>query len=181
MKTLLIVGRYQPYHNAHHAVLEDAASRCDHLYVGFGSANCLPSPKNPFTISERIKMIKESCSYEVVQKLEFSRLNDYIGEDEYWARVVERSMSYMYGKDWGLYASEPHRVEFFRRYFPDRLVEYYEGPHIDIHSTRIRELYFRPDPDMDAIRSMVPIGTFNFLEENLKTARWKFACEGTYT
>lgn len=54
----LLIGRYQPFHKGHLEVLREALSRCDELIVGIGSAQESHTIENPFTVGERIEMIR---------------------------------------------------------------------------------------------------------------------------
>ena len=51
------IGRFQPYHNGHHRVIEQIAAEVDELVVGIGSADQSHTMRNPFTAGERIMMI----------------------------------------------------------------------------------------------------------------------------
>jgi len=54
------IGRFQPYHNGHHRVVEQIATEVDELVVGIGSAGDSHSARNPFTAGERIMMITKA-------------------------------------------------------------------------------------------------------------------------
>jgi len=58
----LMVGRFQPFHNGHLAVIRELAERFDAIIIGIGSADQSHSKDNPFTAGERHLMI--SCSLE---------------------------------------------------------------------------------------------------------------------
>ena len=47
MKRGFYVGRFQPYHNGHQAVLEELARTCDEIIIGVGSAQALPYDREP--------------------------------------------------------------------------------------------------------------------------------------
>jgi nicotinamide-nucleotide adenylyltransferase len=51
------VGRFQPYHLGHHAVLEKIAEEVDEIVLGIGSAQVSHTRENPFTAGERLTMI----------------------------------------------------------------------------------------------------------------------------
>jgi nicotinamide-nucleotide adenylyltransferase len=54
------IGRFQPYHDGHHRVVEQIAREVDELVVGIGSAGDSHSPRNPFTAGERIMMVTQA-------------------------------------------------------------------------------------------------------------------------
>lgn len=53
----LVVGRFQPFHNGHKALIAKALEDCVHVVVGLGSAAAKPSLRNPFNAAERREMV----------------------------------------------------------------------------------------------------------------------------
>jgi nicotinamide-nucleotide adenylyltransferase len=62
MKRGFYIGRFQPYHNGHHAVLERIAQFVDEIIIGVGSAQLSHTPENPFTSGERVLMITRALA-----------------------------------------------------------------------------------------------------------------------
>jgi nicotinamide-nucleotide adenylyltransferase len=56
------IGRFQPYHNGHQAVLERVAKAVDEIVIGVGSAQLSHEIENPFTAGERVLMITRSLA-----------------------------------------------------------------------------------------------------------------------
>ena len=54
------IGRFQPYHDGHHRMVEEIADEVDELVLGIGSAGDSHSPRNPFTAGERVMMVTKS-------------------------------------------------------------------------------------------------------------------------
>ena len=54
------IGRFQPYHNGHHQLVEEIATEVDELVLGIGSAGDSHTRRNPFTAGERIMMVAKS-------------------------------------------------------------------------------------------------------------------------
>jgi nicotinamide-nucleotide adenylyltransferase len=54
------IGRFQPYHDGHHSMVERIATDVDELVLGIGSAGDSHTTRNPFTAGERIMMITKS-------------------------------------------------------------------------------------------------------------------------
>ncbi|MFD1644740.1 nicotinamide-nucleotide adenylyltransferase [Haloarchaeobius litoreus] len=54
------IGRFQPYHNGHHSMVETIAGEVDELVLGIGSAGDSHSEHDPFTAGERIMMLTKS-------------------------------------------------------------------------------------------------------------------------
>jgi nicotinamide-nucleotide adenylyltransferase len=57
MKRVLILGRYQPPHAGHLAVIEAESKTSDEVIVAIGSAQASYTSKNPFTAGERMEML----------------------------------------------------------------------------------------------------------------------------
>ncbi len=53
----LYIGRFQPYHLGHQAVIHKIAEEIDEIVVVVGSAQESHTPENPFTAGERLAMI----------------------------------------------------------------------------------------------------------------------------
>ncbi len=53
----LYIGRFQPYHLGHQAVIQKIAEDVDEILIVIGSAQESHTPKNPFTAGERMDMI----------------------------------------------------------------------------------------------------------------------------
>jgi len=63
VKRGLFLGRFQPYHNGHHAVIEKIAQEVDELTIGIGSAQWSHSFDNPFTAGERVMMVRRAIKH----------------------------------------------------------------------------------------------------------------------
>lgn len=54
----LVVGRFQPLHNGHKALIRQALERTGQVVVAVGSSTAKPGLRNPFTAAERRKMLE---------------------------------------------------------------------------------------------------------------------------
>jgi nicotinamide-nucleotide adenylyltransferase len=54
------IGRFQPYHEGHHTVVERIAAEVDELVFAVGSADQSHTVRDPFTAGERIMMITKA-------------------------------------------------------------------------------------------------------------------------
>lgn len=59
----LFLGRFQPYHNGHHAVIDEIVKEVDELIIGIGSAQWSHSFENPFTSGERVMMVRRAIPH----------------------------------------------------------------------------------------------------------------------
>lgn len=53
----LYIGRFQPYHLGHQAVIHKIAEEVGEIIIVVGSAQASHTPENPFTAGERLSMI----------------------------------------------------------------------------------------------------------------------------
>lgn len=60
----LVVGRFQPFHKGHLAVIREVLAQCDDLIVVIGSAEESHTARNPFTAGERFQMILSCLTME---------------------------------------------------------------------------------------------------------------------
>jgi len=87
LTTAVIIGRFQPLHNGHIALIKQAMKENDTVLILVGSCNKAPDFNNPFTIEERLQMI-ENVFDEEGANIPFVRgLKDKPTEDE-WIREV---------------------------------------------------------------------------------------------
>ena len=54
------IGRFQPYHDGHHQMVEAIAGEVDELILGIGSAGDSHTIHDPFTAGERIMMLTKA-------------------------------------------------------------------------------------------------------------------------
>ena len=54
------IGRFQPYHDGHHRMVERISGEVDELVLGIGSADDSHTRHDPFTAGERIMMITKA-------------------------------------------------------------------------------------------------------------------------
>jgi len=53
----LLIGRFQPFHRGHRAVLTEILKDCEEAVVAIGSAQLSHTDENPFTAGERYQMV----------------------------------------------------------------------------------------------------------------------------
>lgn len=89
---LVFIGRFQPVHYGHVAVMEEALRIARQVIVLVGSAWQARSLRNPFTFDERTRMIRSCFSDSANTRLEIVPLLDALYNDDVWVRDVQRKV-----------------------------------------------------------------------------------------
>lgn len=58
----ILIGRMQPVHNGHMAVIKQILNEVDEIIIGIGSAQASHELKDPFTAGERIVMMSQALA-----------------------------------------------------------------------------------------------------------------------
>jgi bifunctional NMN adenylyltransferase/nudix hydrolase len=85
--TAVLIGRFQPFHNGHLALLQQALQTAQQVVVVLGSAYQARSPKNPFTWQERAQLIRASLPAEQAARVQCVPVRDYYNEPR-WVYAV---------------------------------------------------------------------------------------------
>ena len=83
----VLVGRFQPFHEAHLALLRRAREIAPQTIVVLGSAHQARTPKNPFSWRERAEMIRLALPEPGRHRVHFLPVRDYYDEAR-WVRAV---------------------------------------------------------------------------------------------
>ena len=86
--TLVLIGRFQPFHNAHLEIIKRSTALCDKLIIIAGSAAQPRTYKNPFTVEERARMIRAATGGLAMQIIIESN-TDSIYNDTSWAVRIQ--------------------------------------------------------------------------------------------
>jgi nicotinamide-nucleotide adenylyltransferase len=135
----MIVGRFQPFHRGHLAVVNFALGMCDELTIVVGSSQESGTERNPFDAATRAAMIRAGLADSGVgtERIRISQAPDF-GNDELWCRhITEKEGPFdlvVSGNAW------------VRDIFRGRGVEAVEPPMFErdaVSGTRIREMMAR--------------------------------------
>ena len=85
--TAVLIGRFQPFHNGHLALLQQALQTAEQVVVVLGSAWQARSPKNPFTWQERAQLISASLPPADAARVHCVPVRDYYDEPR-WVQAV---------------------------------------------------------------------------------------------
>ena len=85
----VFVGRFQPFHNGHYAVVRRALEISERLILLIGSSNRSRSMRNPFTYAERSEMIRKCLTKEELSRVTILDLEDFVYNDTAWVTNVQ--------------------------------------------------------------------------------------------
>ena len=109
MATALFVGRFQPFHNGHLSIIKDLSERYEKVYIIIGSATESSTPKNPFSVEERIEMIRRALEPRGIRNFEISSVEDF-HDDALWTSAIRKAFSFDV-----VYSRNPWTIDCFRR------------------------------------------------------------------
>lgn len=90
------VGRFQPFHLGHLALLKHALSMAPRVVLVIGSAHQARSPKNPFTWRERAEMVRLALDEGERARVDFLPVRDYYDEAR-WVAAVQAGVKALAG------------------------------------------------------------------------------------
>lgn len=88
----VVIGRFQPFHYGHLALLQHALSLAPRALVIIGSARGPRMAKNPFTVEERSAAILASLPADQQARVSFAGVRDYYDEPR-WAGAVKAAVA----------------------------------------------------------------------------------------
>lgn len=168
--TLVLIGRFQPLHNAHLEIIKRCTALTDQLVIIAGSAKQPRTYKNPFTFDERRKMILAATAG-LSMRVYVEPNIDTIYNDQAWAVRVQGIVSryrVLGGAGVGIIGHKKDESSFYLDMFPQWKFENVEQIE-PLGATDIRDLYFKYDFNSNFIKNVVPETTYDFLMEFRRT------------
>lgn len=150
---LIYIGRFQPYHNGHHALLTRALSLAERVIVICGSMHRPASIRDPWNLLEREGMIRGCFSALDNSRIVIRGIRDRLYNDQQWVRDIQGIVSEHAIQLSSRAASTPNphigiighikdHTSYYLNYFPQW--EMVDADHVDgINATDIREAYFQ--------------------------------------
>lgn len=173
--TLVLIGRFQPFHSAHLLLVQRATALARQVVFIVGSANQPRTYKNPFSFAERKVMIYEATrGMAGTLSFHMEPNPDSLYNDQAWAVRVQA----LVGKHTkpsdkvGIIGHKKDPSSFYLDMFPQwdfESVELLEP----LDATDIRDLYFKREVNMNFIRNVVPSTTFDILDQFKDTADYE--------
>lgn len=139
----IFVGRFQPVHNAHLAVIRQGLTVADKVLIIIGSAYAAPNIKNPFTAQERQMLIVNSLSEAEAKRVKFEYVRDYYYNENAWVTDVQRCAKKYYndGDSVALLGSYKDSSSYYLKLFPQFEFIAAHSSNQPINSTDIRKAF----------------------------------------
>lgn len=159
------IGRFEPPHAAHLAVMQEALEQVMKLIIVIGSSRSARNTKNPFSADERQQVITDMLAEVGVarSRLLFVQVRDYFYNESLWLSEVQRGVAaHTHGSsDVALIGHLKDDSSYYLRSFPawEFLPTHVESP---LSATDIRKAYF--EDDLERVRGLVPPAVHRFLE-----------------
>ena len=161
--TIMLIGRFQPLHNAHLEIIKRCTALTDQLVIVAGSAKQPRTYKNPFTFEERKRMILDATRGLNLNVYVEPNI-DTIYNDQAWAVRVQgiHSKYRILGTKDAIIGHKKDDSSFYLDMFPQW--DYVNVEQIEpLGATDIRDLYFKWDFNSNFIKNVVPETTYDFL------------------
>jgi len=165
-KIAIYIGKFQPLHNAHKAIINHCLDNYDETIVLVGSVNRLSSIKYPFSYATRRAWIKE-----ISDSLIIKPLKDYIYNETKWISQVEEAVYTEFSGpeyEFTLVGHSKDETSYYLREFPNFRSEEIEEKFNNLSATSIRSKFFQENMDF---QDLVPENVFEELDD-LKSGQW---------
>ncbi|MDF3071723.1 MAG: hypothetical protein K0R38_7324 [Polyangiaceae bacterium] len=157
----VVIGRFQPFHLGHLALLEHALGIAPRALLVVGSASGPRQAKNPFSAEERIQAIKDSLAPPQLARVSFATVRDYYDEAR-WAGAVKAAVAQLSQGPVALVGFHKDDSSSYLSIFPEwREVALPRQAPID--GTTLRQLYFERAELAPELAAAVPPATASFL------------------
>ena len=132
MTRALFIGRFQPFHNGHLAVVKNILKSFDEIIIGIGSSQEKNTLKNPFSYNERKEMISKTLKNNKIKTFKIFPVPD-LYDDAKWVNYIIKNLpkfdAAFSGNEWTIRCFNKHKIKSFK-------IKLVKG----ISSTKIREL-----------------------------------------
>ena len=176
---VVFIGRFQPFHNSHKQIVEQALRTGRHVAILVGSAFRARNLRNPFLTEEVIRMIRNSFTEEENLRLSLRGVPDTYN-DTAWIESVQRNVMDVIREqnisadresDICLIGHHKDHSSFYLGLFPRWSMKNIENIR-GMSATPLREEWMS-EIGYD-YRSAVPKGTLNVMDEVRRSPSWEW-------
>lgn len=181
---LVYVGRFQPFHAAHKAIVDQALSVSENVILLVGSSRQPRNARNPWTFDERCQMILAAYPDAATRaRLHFRAVPDFYN-NQAWIHYCQTSVRQVAEKTnpaatrrMGLIGCQKDHTGYFLRMFPD--YQSVNMPHAEgIDATHIRADYFKnPQAALTKLAAILPPSTIEYLQAFAVTPDYQYIAD----
>lgn len=155
-KIAYVIGRFQPFHRGHEALVAKALEIADLAVVIIGDTGCRPDYRNPWTVEEREEMIRVTFEGKGADRLRFVSVEDIPYDDTEWKFKVREAICLFntHQAKRFLVGHKKDASSFYLDMFPewefvsiDAVTQKYGGGVLD--ATEMRDMFFGKSFIMD--------------------------------
>ena len=178
---LVFIGRFQPFHNGHKAVIDAALEQAKEVVIVVGSSFAARNIRNPFTFQERKAMI-EACfvepqhfNYTAAQgrnktpRVHVVPVSDFPYDDNKWVNAIQKIVDETVpdAKDVGLIGHSKDSTSYYLNIFP-RWKDHVEvGDVGGINATDIRKMLFGENGSPSKIAAAMPKPSYDAMANTI--------------
>jgi len=187
---LVFIGRFQPLHNGHIHVINEALKKTEKLILLVGSSNIAPSPRNPFSFDQRKMMIEQAATRREIkagmERLLIEPIRDTPYNDRDWIVNVQKSVDRIIARDCygkspeskssvrvGLTGLKKDSTSYYLKMFPDWDAVDVKAQYGTLSATDIRRDFLRRAPHLPDTH-LCTASTKFFLQEFSLTEDFKW-------
>ena len=180
---LVFIGRFQPFHNGHKAVIDAALKQAKEVIVVVGSSFAARNIRNPFTFEERKAMIEAAFPDEAPKlgkegRVKVVPVSDYPYDDNKWVNAIQTIVDNTVSedaKDIGLIGHSKDSTSYYLKIFP-RWKNHVEVADVGgINATDIRKVILTPMDytDFEELDYVMPKATLALMAGLLSKPEFK--------
>lgn len=185
-KNAIYIGRFQPFHNGHLAVVEKGLEIAEKLTIIVGSANAAPNTKNPWTFDQRKDLITRTIegSGSSLSRINIIPVRDYFYNENTWISEVQSQTDRLGVNDTetALLGNYKDGSSYYLNYFPqwDFIPAYGKI----LSGSDIRKILFSqvgtpnwegkvtPTPNLDELMNFLKPNAFNWIKRWVDTPQY---------
>jgi bifunctional NMN adenylyltransferase/nudix hydrolase len=144
----VFIGRMEPPHKQHINTIRKGLELADTVIVALGSHRAARNIKNPWTVEERIWMIRPCFTAEENSRIQFVKVRDYYYNDTTWFTDLYNSVYSVIDNDNPkicLLGCKKDESSWYIEMLPERWTRELNAAKDLMNATDIRNLYFQKD------------------------------------
>ncbi|MBE9196087.1 bifunctional nicotinamide-nucleotide adenylyltransferase/Nudix hydroxylase [Synechocystis sp. LEGE 06083] len=172
----IYIGRFQPFHLGHLRTLKLALEKAEQVILILGSHRVAADTRNPWRSEERIAMIQACLSPEILLRVHFLAVRDWLYSDNLWLAAVQQQVLEITAvcDSVVILGHRKDSSSYYLNLFPQW--DYLEtGHYSDLSSTAIRAAYFKDEKSN--YLNKIPPAIADYLQTFQNSERYTDLCD----